>query len=286
MTRSPALVLALGALLAARSAQAACPAPVAAADLARQLSSADAAFADLDDAGFRGAVAGARQGLPCVGEPLSAGQVAAWHRAEALLAFLDRDHAATVQHFQAMLGASPGWQLSEELAPDGHPLRTDFDIALGLGPPPRAALAPPSDGSLRVDGVAASTAPQGLPYVLQHLDATGAVRLTQAVEVGATPPDYGAVASAEGSRPTRPAPDRRKARLGPPLVATAVVAGAASAGLYGLSAARVGEFWDPATADGELDRLRGEANGMATASLCAAIVAVGAGTAAVVTFAW
>ena len=287
MSRTLCLLLGGLALAVGAPARAACEAPIPTAELARLLSSADAAFADLDSDSFRASLSQVRQSMPCASEPLTVAQAAAWHRAEAFLAFLDRDHAGAVQHLRAMLAASPGYELSDDIAPEGHPLRTDFEIAQGLGPVERKALPAPAEGSLRVDGQATDSAPGNLPYLLQQLDATGAVRLTSVQEVGASLPAYAQAPAVGAGRRSGPQVETdRRHRLGPPLVATALVAAAASASLYGMSNARVDAFWDPATADQDLDRLRGQANGMATASLCTAVVAVGAGTAAVLSFTW
>lgn len=278
-------LLVVGLLLASPAARAACDQPAVAGDLARLLTTADLAFADLDADAFRAALAEVRRGIPCLGERLPAGEAASYHRAEAFQAFLDRDHALAVQHFQAMLGASPGIQLPEDYAPEGHPLRTDFEIAEGLPAVATRALAWPEGARVYVDGREAREAPTTLPFVLQVVQEDGAVGLSTLVEVGAALPL--AVAPATTSSRAEPASasrDRRK--LGPPLVATAAVAAAASASLYGMSVAREDAFWDPATPDADLDELRRQANTMASVSLGAGIVAVGATTAAVITFAW
>lgn len=264
---------------------AACPKPVEPGELARLLSTADAAFADLDADTFSDAVVQARAAIPCLSAALSAGQVAAYHRAEAYQAFLDRDHAAAVQHFRAMLAASPGYRLSELVAPEGHPLRVDFDIALGLPVEPTRTLPTPTMGLLRVDGRETDQAPTALPFVLQQVDAEGKVLASTLVEQGSTRLAYQAVPEDEDRKAGRASGGSRR-RLGAPLIAAALVAGGTSAGLYAMSNARAGEFWDPATPDEELEQLRKQTNAMATASLGVGVVAIGAGTAAVLSFAW
>lgn len=285
-------ILALAALLpalgASRTAAAACAEPVPPARLAQLLSTADAAFADLDADTFSQALGQAREAVPCLSATLSAGQVAAYHRAEAFQSFLDRDHAAAVQHFRAMLAASPGYRLSDLVAPDGHPLRVDFYIAQGLPVEPTRTLPAPTEGSIRVDGAATQQAPAALPFVLQHVDAEGKVLRSALVEPGSTVLGYTAVEADDGRRArggdAGAGATRRK--LGPPLVAAAVVTGATSAALYGMSSARAGEFWDPATPSEELSGLRSQTNALAYASLGVGVVAIGAGTAAVLSFAW
>lgn len=275
--------------VAARPARAACSSPTTPDEVARHLSSADVAFAELDADAFTGALGQARSAIPCLDRPLTAGQAAAWHRAEAFQAFLERDHATVVQHFRAMLAASPGYRLSEDIAPEGHPLRIDFEIAQGLPAEPTRELPAPREGVLRVDGRLSTQAPRTLPYLLQQVDEQGRVLVSATVASGSTMDVYPAK---EG---TARAPGKesggKKAGIrgiSVPLVAAAVVSGGTSAALYGLSQAKVEQFWDPATpveADG-LARLQRQANTSASLSLGLGLVAAGTGTAAVLSFVW
>ncbi len=282
--------LAVAAGLAPVTARAACDAPVSPDELARVLSTADAAFTELDADSFTQALVQARRAVPCLSAPLTTSVASSFHRAEAFQAFLDRDHPRVVQQFRAMLLASPGYILSELVAPEGHPLRTDFEIAEGLPPSDMLALTPPTAGSMWIDGREGTDAPTSLPYVFQLTDEAGAVSLTRFAEVGSALPTYDAAepdrrGRKSGSATASASNDRRR-RLGPPLVAAAVVSGVASASLYAMSAERNNQFWDPATANDDLARLRSQTNSLAYASLATGIVAVGTGTAAVITFAW
>ncbi|NOY26561.1 MAG: hypothetical protein GXP62_11865 [Oligoflexia bacterium] len=277
----PLAVMLAGFALSAAPAQAACDKPVSPGELARMLSTADAAFGNMDAVSFRSALSLVRSSIPCLSGPLAESQAAAYHRAEAYDAFLNRDHAAVVQQFRALLSASPGYRLSDQVAPDGHPLRTDFEIAQGLPTEPSRPLPPPVAGSLRVDGRASTQAPVALPFLVQQVDDEGNVLTSALVEQGSTLTPYPAL--------QQPVPTLRsggKRRVGVPLVAAALVAGVASAGLYGFSSARASDFWDPATPDDELQQLRRQTNATGYASLGAGIVAIGAGTAAVLTFVW
>ncbi len=288
LTRVLAAATATLGLLVSAPAQAACDRQFTPDELARFLSTADAAFADLDGDTFSAALVEARKAIPCLSAPLNSSVASAYHRAEAFQSFLDRDHAATVQHFRAMLDASPGYLLSEMIAPEAHPLRTDFEIAQGLPPDAERTLAAPTEGSLVIDGEPGNQAPTSLPFVFQHLDVEGKPTVSRFVEIGATLPEYGAVV--ESSRSTRRSgggdSSARSRRLGPPLVAAAVVTGVASASLYGMSSARNQEFWNPQTSREELEGLRRQTNNLAYASLGTGVVAIGVGTAAVLTFVW
>ncbi|MCB9777090.1 MAG: hypothetical protein H6742_00835 [Alphaproteobacteria bacterium] len=264
------------------TARAACEQPVSAGQVAQELSVADAAFADLDEQTFRQSVAHVRAMLPCLSEPLNSSQAGSYHKIEAFSAFLDRDHAAAVQSFRSMLAASPGFKLSDLIAPDGHPLRTDFEIAQGLPPVPGRPLPAPVEGRVQIDGRTTDEAPTTLPFVLQRVGDDGAVYSTDLVEVGASLPAWESVPERPGRSPDGSV--RRKATG--PLAATAVVAGVTSAALYGVSHAKSRAFWDPATADADLEGLRKQTNGAAYGAVGAGIVAVGAGAAALVTFTW
>jgi len=272
-----------GLLLASAPARAACGGPSTTAQVARLLSTADAAFSDLDEDAFRSAVAQTRNAIPCLAEPMNDSLAAAWHRAEAYQAFLDRDHAATVQAFRAMLGASPGYRLSDVIAPEGHPLRTDFEIAQGLPPEPTRPAPVPTQGSLLVDGKPTQDVPAALPFVFQQLGEDGKPLRSVLIEQGASLPLYDARPLRGSSQDGARAGHRK---LGAPLVAAAVVAGVTSASLYGISSNKASQFWDESTPDTSLDQLRRQTNGTAAGSVVAGVVAIGAGTAAVLTFVW
>lgn len=277
---------AVGLLALSSTADAACERQFSGNELARFLSTADVAFVDLDDQTFRQALVQARQSIPCLSEPLSTSQASAYHRAEAFQAFLDRDHTGAVQSFRAMLRASPGMLLSEDFAPQGHPLRIDFEIAEGL-PSAATRAVPLPDGSVAyVDGMEATVAPDSLPFVLQIIDPDGALTVSTLVDTGASLPDTGVVIEESTGGRERAGASSQRSKLRAPLVATAVVAAVTSASLYGMSTSRQAEFWDPTTPDSELQSLRRQSNTMASVSLGAGIVAVGTGTAAVLSFTW
>jgi hypothetical protein len=67
-----------------------------AADLAEAMARAEGAFASLDLEGFRDAHTEARATLQCLEEPLLRVDAAAYHRVEALAAFVDEDDALVI----------------------------------------------------------------------------------------------------------------------------------------------------------------------------------------------
>ena len=129
-----------------------CPEQVSTAMLAQHISAADLAFSSMDENAFRTARWSAQRSLRCMGEAIQTGQAAAYYRMEALGSFLDQNHAQTVGFFKSMLRVAPHYILPEPMAPSGHPLRIDFEVAQGtahvLGDP----VPSPADGVIRVDG--------------------------------------------------------------------------------------------------------------------------------------
>ena len=188
-------LLVLAALLGTSTpalAEGGCKVPVSAAELARHISKADVAFAKMDAKAFRAARWQADKSIPCLGEAVQAGQVAAFYRMQALGSFMDQDHARTVAWFKSVFAVAPQYVLPATLAPDGHPLRIDFEVAQGS---PRLRGEPirrPAIGTIRVDGKAAIALPQDRPYLWQHID-QGGIRTTAVVQPGMAPPRYATV---------------------------------------------------------------------------------------------
>jgi hypothetical protein len=272
-------LLALGALLGAGGAAHAadCP-PTTAKELAREVSTGDAAFSDMDEEGFRTARANTLTLLPCLGEGITPGQAAVWHRMQALGSFLDRDHAGAVSSFRSVLAASPGYALPESLAPDGHPLRIHFAVAEGTMSTPERELPAPRDGWTHVDGRAAHTAPVDRPYVLQVFDGGGRVLNTSVVSPGQDLPEY-------ESRGGRSDVDSAVS-LNKPLAITAGSAALLSGVFYLAARSNSNSFWDPATAAGDLDSLRTRTNTFGWLSAGAGVVALGTGAGAVFSGTW
>jgi hypothetical protein len=141
----------------------------------------------------------------------------AWLRAEALTAFLDREPARAVAALRSLVEISPGYVLSDELAPPGHPLRTYYDIAVGSPRVPGRALARPRSGWIEIDGAAQEQAPVDRPYLFQRMDRAGKVVQSQLVAAGQSPDAYDAVdarARAEARAPGSRAQQREVRLLG------------------------------------------------------------------------
>lgn len=280
MSRTLHLSLTMGAvgLLALQPAQASeCAQPVTARQLAQHVSSGDVAFAELDEEGFQSARWEAGQSVRCLNEPLSSGQVASFHRLEALAAFLDRDHANAVMSFKSVLAVAPGYDLPLSLAPDNHPLRVDFEVASGLADGGQEPLPPPAEGELRVDGMVAEAAPLGRPFVFQYIDGDGVVRSSELVRPGMSVPEYPAGKVRGSGRG-----GGGSFGVNTPLAVTAGVAALTSVGLYAAASSRSASFWSAGTPNTQLSDLRRQTNTLQGLSLGAGVVAVGAGAGAVV----
>lgn len=270
------LVTGLAVLASVRPAAAACARPSHAGDVARAASTGEAAFENMDRDAFQQARAQAEEAIPCLADLVDTAQASAIYRLEALASFLDRDHAKAVGYLRALLAASPGYDLSPDLAPEGHPLRIDFEVAQGTLPAPTKRLDPPRRGAIQVDGLASDQVPTDRPYLFQYADESGKVRVSAMVQPGQEPPSY----------PVRRSGFGVSLRLDVPLALTAGAAGIASGIAYAVASRQEHRFWDPATDPAELASLRQHANTLGYTSAGLGAVAVGSGIAAVVIGSW
>lgn len=219
-----------------------------AASLQQAIDRAEHAFVEMDLGGFQGAAADARRNLACVQDALSPIQVAGFHRLCALEAYLNSDHAGSTLYFRAVTSTQPGYVLPLEIAPEGHPLRDDFERSKEYGPDTRFDLDPPATGWLTVDGQRATSAPGGHPFVLQWFDDAGAVALTSWVAVGAPLPNYPVKPPAPDPVPV---PIVEPKRSGVAFTVTGLTAAAVGAGLYGTAFVFRGQYLDAVAAGDE-----------------------------------
>ena len=269
----------VGLAAAPASAGPPCAESVSARAFHQQVAAGDTAYADMDIEAFQQARVQARQMIPCLSEVLTPAQAAGYHRLEAFGSFLGRDHAGAVASLRAVLAAAPGYQLSADVAPEGHPLRMYFEIAEGAQPVPGAAIAPIGDGWLTVDGATSTEWPIDRPYLTQQFDGGGKASFS-ASRMAGQPPSKELVAS-DTSR--RVGPKIRTARtLSLVSGGAALVAG----GLYLGARSSSNQFWDPSTPTTELDALRQRTNTLGWASAGVGFVAVGTGGAALLVGTW
>ncbi len=296
-----ALVLALqlalgiaGGLLAAPAA-AACPRGFSSREMSQQISSGDAAFADMNDAAFLRAHQNLLAILPCVQEAISVNQAAAFHRLDALGGFMSGDQAAAAASFRALRAVVPGYKLPDALAPPGHPLRILFDVAGGSGATPGTPLTPPRYGWIHIDGQPANTAPVDRPYLFQRFDGAGMVQQTVRVSAGMAPPAYETQASSRwapepppetvvGVRPIA-APEPETPQISRRALAVAGGLGLAGAGFYAAAAISHGAFWDT-TQPAAVVPLRRTTNVSQGLSIGFSVAAIGVGAGALYFRAW
>lgn len=267
-----------------------CPERVSTATLAQHISQADMAFSKMDENSFRTARWTAQRSVKCMGEAVQRGQAAAYYRMEALGSFLDQNHAQTVGFFKSMLKVAPHYMLPEPMAPEGHPLRVDFQVAQGSMPVAGDPVPRPTDGVIRIDGTVATDFPRDRPFLFQHQAEDGAIHSSTVVGIGVKTPYYPTARGfqTENSGLRRSTKIDQAKRKGPAVsvnVPLAVISGGSAlvSGItYIVAMSKAAEFADPATARGDLDELRNETNTLVWVSGSFATIALGTGTAAFV----
>jgi hypothetical protein len=269
-------------------AQGTCAKAVTGAELARYISKADVAFSQMDAEAFRAARWQADSSIPCLGAAVQVGQAAAFYRMQALGAFMDQEHAKTVGWFKSVFAVAPRYVLPQSLAPNGHPLRIDYEVAqdapeVGGEPVPRPAV-----GLIRVDGKIANELPRDRPYLWQHADGDGRSRTSAVVVPGMRPPRYATTRGQQEVGPPREGVTkvRRESGLSKPLAVIAGVSAIASGVSYGMSSSKAQKFWDASTPQGKLGGLRDQTNTWAWVSVGTGSLAIGCGTAAVISGTW
>jgi hypothetical protein len=267
-----------------------CPQPASTATLAQHISSADVAFSTMDENAFRSARWTAQRAINCMGEAIQAGQAAAYYRMEALGSFLDQNHAQTVGFFKSMLRVAPHYLLPDAMAPAGHPLRVDFQVAEGSLPLVGEPVPRPVDGLIRVDGTVAKEFPIDRPYLFQHQTDGGLIKHSAVVGVGAKIPAYDSGRGFQSGRTqgrAKASVDRAQRTGGAISVngPLAIISGGAAlvSGItYVVAMSKAAEFHDPLTSQAKLDRLRDSTNTLVWISGSFATVAVSTGAAALV----
>lgn len=268
-----------------------CPELVSTATLAQHISKADVAFSTMEENEFRTARWTAQRSINCLGEPIQAGQAAAYYRMEALGSFLDQNHAQTVGFFKSMLTVAPNYMLPDPMAPAGHPLRINFEVAQGSMPTPGRPIQRAANGVIRVDGRVGSEFPVDRPYLFQHQLDDGSVQQSAVVGIGVQSPTYSTARGLQTSKAGRRinasvtqvkrAPSSQ-AGFNVPLAATAAVTTAVAGISYVVAMSHEARFNDTDTARSELPGLRKKTNAMVVLSASSAAVALTSGAAAFV----
>lgn len=260
------------ALLIPFAQAAPCADPVPGAAMLGFADRAQAAFAEMDGAGFDAAVAELRAALPCLGEPLTPPQAARVHFTLGLDGYLARDTARSVPAFQSAQAADPALD-PESWLPETHPLHQEWRFAQGLETPPPDEIAPPDGIRVFADGADSRTLPSTRPAVLQRVGG-GDLETLLWVPGDALPP-WAPPAPAKLS-----AAARRHIWLGS---ATVALAGTAT-GLLLASDAMNQRYNDPETPYGELAGLDEGVQRTSTAAIITGSVGVVTGAALVITW--
>ncbi len=254
-------------------------------ELSAELLAAEAAFEAMDLQGFESHQSAAMEVLPCLGQVLLPSDAAAVHRVQALGAFLAEDRAGTVAAFRAVASAEPSWTPSDELAPVGHPLREQHETARVLPPSPREEVVGTGGTTLYLDGSAEVGRPSDQPTVVQALSPRGDLVGSAWLGVGEELPSWATTPDALDSRDT----PRDSAKGGGPrlalLVPTGVVA-AGAAGTYAWAWSSRATYLDESTPYGELEGIRSRTQTLSTTSAVLGGLALGLGTATVLTWEW
>ena len=162
----PPIVLEL-AFLIAHSALA-CDKPATASEIQRVAAEARDATLMVDAEAFLLASDSLRDRLPCLDEPIPGAVAAQVHRAQGLRAFSDRETPRVGAALAASKALEPWFSPSDELMPEGHPLRSLYEGAVSNGvsqPLPAVAT-----GELFVDGAPSVDRPVDRAYVFQWVD--------------------------------------------------------------------------------------------------------------------
>jgi len=202
--------------------------------LREAIGDAEGAFVAMEEGAFERALAEARAMLGCQEEPLTPVLCASVHRVVALEAFVAGDDDATILSLSAMLATQPGYEMSEDIAPPGSPLRSALDQARQFQTDEPFPLDPPASGWLTVDGRRAMAAPSGRPFVFQRIDDTGAAAQTAYVPLGQPLPRY------ETLQLTPSEPQARGGGTG--MVIAGVATTLVGAGVYGAAFATRGAY--------------------------------------------
>jgi len=274
-------------------------------ELFQSVNLATMAFSTTDRENFLEARSKARRALTCLREPVAAAGAAAYHRMEALAAFLDMDKQAVLRSFQAALSIQPSYQLPTTIAPERGPLHLWYTEAQEFPAPAFEELQPPERCSLLMDGAVEMERHEALPVIAQVLEWDGAVRWSGLLGPGELIPEEAYSEEYEPVWPPlptsvpqpEPLPESPTKHVSP-LWYGAGGAVLAAGGLYAAAWAsrgtwqddidhcQRGDCWDDEEVYARSEALRKRTNALTFAAGGAGVVALGLGVGAVATFSW
>lgn len=246
-----------------------------------------AAWTEMDVPLFYLARQDGQEELSCLSTPMTPPAAGAYHRIEALSAYLNGDEAAASVRFQASALADPDWVFPEALAPEGNPLQLLYVSARSTPVAGERSAPPLTCAALSVDGQE-GVIPDGLPAILQLSDHdTGAVLWTHYLEPDAAVPEWKsleALSDRDCTLPMTPSQRRLTRRL---LIGAG--ASALSAGALGLAARQSAAEFDAREYDSrdDGDALARRANNLLYGAQGAAALGLALGaTSATLTLVW
>jgi hypothetical protein len=165
-----------------------CEPPATAAALVAAVGAAEAGWSQMDADAFAAGAGEVRQALECMGEEVSATELAAAMRTLGLEAFREGSAGAAEAWFGAARTLEPDYTFPDALLRPGHPAREAYLAA--EAPAGDRALPAPASGWLQIDGRRSVRVPTDRPYYFQRFDGAGAVTQSAVVEAGGSPPPY------------------------------------------------------------------------------------------------
>lgn len=247
-----------------------CPTPTTLSQLKDATVRGEESFANLDIEGLNQAATDAETALPCLSEPITPRDVAAYHRLMGMHAFANQERERVQAEFHAARKAESGYELPQEVAPVGHPMVAAYEQAVLSDEGERQQPVPPDGGYVTVGGVRGAARAELSPSILQVFEPDDALTETLYLPPGAVLPIWGPL--------PEPLPD--PASLRRPLLAATAATGAVALGLQGVAIASRRSFQDTAdpAADAQLDTLYARNRATFFSSVGVGAVAVGLGT--------
>ncbi len=268
-------LLALCLVMIPQVAQAVCEKSTHVTQLGEAGRTAEQAFAALDAEALLTQASLARtQILPCVQEPLTKEDAAAFHRLMAMEAFIGGNYTRAKQELHASLLLQPGYTFPADVAGEGHPLLALYKAAETLPDGEGEKIYPPPGGYVLVGGVRNSARYNQTPVIIQVFTVTDSVetlRETRYVQPGEATPNwsgnaFGLTAADLGidlDELQRP----RALRDPRPWFVASGVAAVVGGVLYGVALSQKNLYQDPSTNDADLAGLESRANTLGTVSL-------------------
>lgn len=206
--------------------------------------------------------------IPCLGEPITPRDAAAFHRMMALAAFTSGDSQGVMREFHAARRLEPGYQIPATVAPPGHSLVMLYERSVSAEEGELQPTIPPQGGWVGVDGVRGAPRPDGISTIVQVFDQADALQQSLYLLPEDPLPVWGPM----------PIDQLRRKRRRASLLIASGSALSTSVVFYGVAMRSKAEFWadQPRTYE-EIVELRLRTNGLAWASLGTVFLAGGLG---------